>query len=167
MFRIDSLLWYLLTNGSWPNGLARRLQQWAVKQFAHNWYLPCYQCTGARSYISSIQNYIYLYFLSFTNTEMWKEIEFVLWDIFYMIDSIVTWQYPNNKANGDNIGPTWVLSAPDGPHVGPMNLAIWGNSPGQQQSSYWQSCLEILEKLHTRKWWVHGHPRYYLLFVSW
>ena len=22
--------------------------------------------------------------------------------------------------------PTWVLSAPDGPHVGPMNLAIWG-----------------------------------------
>ena len=21
--------------------------------------------------------------------------------------------------------PTWVLSAPDGPHVGPMNLAIW------------------------------------------
>ena len=23
------------------------------------------------------------------------------------------------------MGPTWVLSAPDGPHVGPMNLAIW------------------------------------------
>ena len=22
------------------------------------------------------------------------------------------------------MGPTWVLSAPDGPHVGPMNLAI-------------------------------------------
>ena len=25
-----------------------------------------------------------------------------------------------------NMGPTWVLSAPDGPHVGPMNLAIRG-----------------------------------------
>ena len=24
------------------------------------------------------------------------------------------------------IGPTWVLSASDGPHVGPMDLAIWG-----------------------------------------
>ena len=24
------------------------------------------------------------------------------------------------------MGPTWVLSAPDGPHVGPMNLAIMG-----------------------------------------
>ena len=23
------------------------------------------------------------------------------------------------------MGPTWVLSAPDGPHVGPMNLALW------------------------------------------
>ena len=23
------------------------------------------------------------------------------------------------------MGPNWVLSAPDGPHVGPMNLAIW------------------------------------------
>ena len=22
------------------------------------------------------------------------------------------------------MGPTWVLSAPDGPHIGPMNLAI-------------------------------------------
>ena len=27
------------------------------------------------------------------------------------------------------MGPTWVLSAPGGPHVGPMNLAIWvGNA---------------------------------------
>ena len=23
------------------------------------------------------------------------------------------------------MGPTWVLSAPDGPHLGPMSLAIW------------------------------------------
>ena len=32
--------------------------------------------------------------------------------------------YPDDKLNGANMGPTWVLSAPDGPHVGPMNLAI-------------------------------------------
>ena len=31
---------------------------------------------------------------------------------------------PDSKVHGANIGPTWVLSAPDGPHVGPMNLAI-------------------------------------------
>ena len=33
-------------------------------------------------------------------------------------------QYPDNKVHGANMGPTWVLSAPDGPHVSPMNLAI-------------------------------------------
>ena len=32
--------------------------------------------------------------------------------------------YPDSKAHGANMGPTWVLLAPDGPHVGPMNLAI-------------------------------------------
>ena len=32
--------------------------------------------------------------------------------------------YPDSKAHGANMGPTWVLSASDGPHVGSMNLAI-------------------------------------------
>ena len=32
--------------------------------------------------------------------------------------------FPENKAHGANMGPTWVLLAPDGPHVGPMKLAI-------------------------------------------
>ena len=31
---------------------------------------------------------------------------------------------PDSKVHGANMGPTWDLSAPDGPHVGPMNLAI-------------------------------------------
>ena len=33
---------------------------------------------------------------------------------------------PDNKVHVANMGPTWVLSAPDGPHVGPKNLAIRG-----------------------------------------
>ena len=43
---------------------------------------------------------------------------------------------PDSKIHGANIRPTWVLSAPGGPHVGPMNLAIrdmqprWGSSFG-------------------------------------
>ena len=32
--------------------------------------------------------------------------------------------YPDSKVHGTNAGPTWVLSAPGGPHIGPMNLAI-------------------------------------------
>ena len=33
---------------------------------------------------------------------------------------------PDSKVHGANMGPTWVLSAPDRPHIGPMNFAIWG-----------------------------------------
>ena len=32
--------------------------------------------------------------------------------------------YPDSKVHEANTGPTLVLSAPDGPHVGPMNFAI-------------------------------------------
>ena len=32
---------------------------------------------------------------------------------------------PGSKVHGTNMGPTWVLSVPAGPHDGPMNLAIW------------------------------------------
>ena len=31
---------------------------------------------------------------------------------------------PESKVHGANIGLTWVLSAPGGPHVGPISLAI-------------------------------------------
>ena len=31
---------------------------------------------------------------------------------------------PDSKVHGAYMGPTWVLSAPDGPHVGPMNIGI-------------------------------------------
>ena len=31
---------------------------------------------------------------------------------------------PDSKVHGTNMGPTWVLSATDGPHIGPTNLTI-------------------------------------------
>ena len=31
---------------------------------------------------------------------------------------------PDSKVHGAVMGPTWVLSATDGTHVGPMNFAI-------------------------------------------
>ena len=34
---------------------------------------------------------------------------------------------PDNKVHGANMGPIWVLSAPDVPHVGPMKLVIKGS----------------------------------------
>ena len=32
--------------------------------------------------------------------------------------------YPDSYVHGANMEPTWVLLAPDGPHVAPMNIAI-------------------------------------------
>ena len=60
------------------------------------------------------------------------------------------WHYPDSKVHGANMGPNWVLSAPVGPHVGPMNLAIWvasfvaGSYP---RSNTWHSCWGKHRKL--------------------
>ena len=34
-------------------------------------------------------------------------------------------EIPDSNVHWAYMGPIWVLSAPDGPHVGPMNCAIW------------------------------------------
>ena len=52
--------------------------------------------------------------------------------VYIYINSTLSWisawdiidGNPNSKVHVANIGPTWVLSAPDGPQVGPMNLTI-------------------------------------------
>ena len=55
--------------------------------------------------------------------------------LLLLIDHVITFRWINtivvyfisnsdSKVHGANMGPTWVLSAPDGPHVGPMNLVI-------------------------------------------
>ena len=36
------------------------------------------------------------------------------------------YEVPNSKVHGADMGPIWVLSAPGGPHVGLVNLAIRG-----------------------------------------
>ena len=39
---------------------------------------------------------------------------------------IMKWYYhPDNKVHGANMGPIWGRQDPGGPHVGPMNFAIW------------------------------------------
>ena len=37
---------------------------------------------------------------------------------------IINTEFPDRRGHVANMGPTWVLSSPGGPHVGPMNLAI-------------------------------------------
>ena len=49
---------------------------------------------------------------------------------------------PDSKVHGANMEPTWVLSAPDGSHVGPMNLAIWGVNHHLKYSTLASSAIE-------------------------
>ena len=56
---------------------------------------------------------------------------------------------PDSKVHGANIGPTWVLSAADGPHVGPMNLAI-------REVTMWFETFSCPNKLN------HITPSYFL-----
>ena len=55
-------------------------------------------------------------------------------DMMMMTDAMpykpVNWatislDYPDSKVHGANMGPIWGRQDPGGPHVGPMNFAIW------------------------------------------
>ena len=50
---------------------------------------------------------------------------------------------PDNNVRGANMGPTWLLSAPDGSHIGPMNLAIRDTLWGQAITVCWICCTEF------------------------
>ena len=45
-----------------------------------------------------------------------------------MITSLALIVHPDSKVHGANMGPIWGRQDPNGPHVGPMNFAIWANS---------------------------------------
>ena len=56
---------------------------------------------------------------------------------------------PDRKVHGANTGPTWVLSAPGGPHISPMNLAIKGD--WEAMSFFFGSCwpsATLLQIIH-------------------
>ena len=53
---------------------------------------------------------------------------------------------PDSKVHGADMGPIWALSAPDGPHVGLMNFAIWAiltDAKGPCRC-FCGSCLQVL-----------------------
>ena len=50
------------------------------------------------------------------------------WSYLYMVhpnNYAHGYAFPDNKVHGAYMGPTWGRQDPGGPHVGPMNFAIW------------------------------------------
>ena len=55
-------------------------------------------------------------------------------------DRLIIWYaFPDSKVHAANMEHTWVLSAPDGPHVGPMNLAV-------------RVCLQVMINIILSEW---------------
>ena len=48
---------------------------------------------------------------------------------------------PDSKVHGDNMGPIWGRQDPGGPHVGPMNFAIWDNACKQTHKNIGQCII--------------------------
>ena len=67
---------------------------------------------------------------------------------------------PDNKVQGAKMGPIWGQD-PDGPHVGPMNFAIWDSIKtlmGELWSVIYVSILGIKQLCHKAIWWQHVVP---------
>ena len=57
-----------------------------------------------------------------------------------MLDTI-----PDSKVHGANMGPTWVLSTPDEPHIGPLSLAI-------RNGIKWDTCRWLPSTMLPSNW---------------
>ena len=64
---------------------------------------------------------------------------------------------PDSKFHVANMGPTWFLSIPGGPHVGPINLAIRGLGWGWVGTVPQHQGHNIA---HIREWWMNGIHSY-------
>ena len=92
---------------------------------------------------------------------------------------------PDSKVHGANMGPTWGRQDPGGPHVGPMNFAIWDvvtlefetvfDSAGKGVDLLWFLCDEDswifvkLGKKEKKNWKIYctyGNERICLIFVT-
>ena len=82
----------------------------------------------------------------------------------------ITLCYPDSKVHGANIGPTWVLSDPDVPHVGPMNLAI--RVPNELTFSFADSTATnqsevLLENVCQTTWFLCVFQKWHDEYLRW
>ena len=70
---------------------------------------------------------------------------------------IDTLSFPDSKVHGANMGPTWDLSAPDGPHVGPMNLATRVVSTRNELVYLIMVIIDNWHELHVEWWPIQSH----------
>ena len=72
--------------------------------------------------------------------------QYIVFDITYYHEQ----SKPDSKVDGANMGQIWVLSAQDGPHVGPINFSIREGRPVQfiTRPTYGDTRLTTLHTRH-------------------
>ena len=90
---------------------------WAYYVGSEGYFSDSFSCHANKTAVSD---------WSYLNTQL-KYVTFIVhYHVFMTWRNRFAFYYnPDSKIHGANMRPTWVLPAPDGPHVGPMNLAIW------------------------------------------
>ena len=110
--------------------LTRKLNR-GRHQCGSNYFFMC-QCLGLYVYVCA-HVYVYIYI----HSHLVKKAP-VVW--LYGKENEINTKSPESKVHGANMGPTWVPSAPDGPHVGPMNLAIRVSFPNAYHTVVLPQC---------------------------
>ena len=109
-------------------------KSWLLERWAMYWNIPL---TFADNSASKKEKALMGFCLHDSMMQFHQTLWNGAWDQFHCIRAQPAWLWlnkreafcfpdyiPDSKAHGANMGPTWVLSAPDGPHVSPMNLVI-------------------------------------------
>ena len=83
-----------------------------------------YSYTNTNPYLVKVLMGSWHFFSMISGTHPKWKLVVLLWYYCIIIQYSLVITFPDSKVHGANMGPTWVLLAHDGPHVGPMNLAI-------------------------------------------
>ena len=70
--------------------------------------------------------------------------------------------YPDSKIHGDNMGPTWVLPAPGGSHVGPWNLLSGYVFLTSERQGWSPHCCHTSLVYHCRRNIIQCQARMYM-----
>ena len=131
--------WSFLFSSVWKeNGQARStLVHWRPRvpqEIWGYWYqvLLRWVCFGCKHFICSFELTIYWWLLqdccsAFAETlellQSCTELHHLM--IYQVLLDIFSYNLPDSNVHGANMGPIWGQQDPGGPHVGPMNFAIW------------------------------------------
>ena len=133
--------------------------EWCACFSFARWRYSNISCVLEKSHFTSCVNNIYLYA---ERRDLATEITRINGFVGVGMPHDTVTYIPDSKVHGANMGPTWVLSVPDGPHVGPM--------PCYQGYTLYNMCTDsfvvTLSSLNWVKWFICPYSAW-MLYRLW